>query len=349
VRLALDRVRELLRTGALARGRPEIDDGEALLARMRAVEVAAAKQAMSAAMAGAAAKNGDGSGNGTSKSNGNGSAVAEPLAVPALRQVLAENEAAAIVAAHRKRAKNAGSPRPPDPSAPSGAIWPPVEGRMILHEAAASQMAVQVVGQGDWASEVGSGWRAYSSGDAVYRDLERGREMLIQWARLHVACTGFLSPRRCVVVADAGDGTWRLWQIVRAEPSLRDYLAGIERRDADEATARLLESASVLLDVGAKLAQTSCPLPCTLDTIGRGEHGPIYIGLMPMKPHNGDGDAPTIERDVAIEAELELIVYDALYGRRGEVLAAVDRARRRTAASRSTQLIDRLVSRISPS
>src|SRR6185295_9285604 len=118
---------------------------------------------------------------------------------------------------------------------------------------------------------------------------------------------------------------------------------GIERRDTEEVTARLLEAASLLLDLKGKLALASCALPCTLDTIGRGEQGAIYIGLMPMKAPAAAGAA----RTDSVEAELEVIMYDALYGRRREVLAAVERAR--AGAGRGAALIDELLNRVPPS
>ncbi|HEY0193355.1 MAG TPA: ADP-ribosylation factor-like protein, partial [Kofleriaceae bacterium] len=91
VRLALDRTRELMARGTLARGRPTVDTAEQLLSALEGVPLHRA---------------------------------------PA--PVVGDDIASALAAATR-----AIKPRLPDRRVPSGAIWPPVEGRMVLHEALA--------------------------------------------------------------------------------------------------------------------------------------------------------------------------------------------------------------------
>lgn len=301
VRLALDRVREQLRAHSLPEGRPEVDSGAALLEAMqREVE------------------------SGPSPSE-------RPLAAPAILQVLAENDARiAEIAPWRDEAQagvaEGGGPWPPDPSAPSGAIWPPVEGRVILHEAASTRMTTHRLKNGSWAAGIGNGWRTYSSGGAVFPDLEAGRQTLIQWARLHVACGDVLSPSRCIVLAATGGGTWRMWQIVRAERSLRDHLDSLGRLPTAEAARRILDVASILAEMSARLASAPCQLRCSLDTIGRSERGPIYIALMPMD--RGGAPAATMKPTELIGAELESIVSNTLFDRRSEVLAVLAQAPR---------------------
>ena len=57
-----------------------------------------------------------------------------PQATHLLQQVLLDEQAPCTSPV--RGAAERGGPKPPDPSAPSGSIWPPVEGRLILHEAA---------------------------------------------------------------------------------------------------------------------------------------------------------------------------------------------------------------------
>jgi hypothetical protein len=306
VRLALDRVREQLRTHTVPIGRPTIENGDALLSRMKNDERDAPLE------------------------------LAAPLAAPALLQVLAENdercepEADRLteLAPWREEADgllaDSSAPRPPDASAPSGAIWPPVEGRLILHEATSSGMQTHRLRNGSWAAGIGDGWRAYSTADAEYADLDAGREMLVRWARLHASCASVLSANRCIVLATTGRGTWRLWQIVCTEHSLRHHLDDIEQCTTDEAAARLVDVAGILSDMSARLSTAPCPLPCSLDTIGRNERGAVYIGLMPMDRHS----APSIGDVELLGSELQSIFYNALCERRVEVLAAIARAPR---------------------
>lgn len=317
VRLALDRVRELIRSGALPSGRPEIDDGPTLYASMQA---------------------------------------SERQAPAAIAQVLAENAPPdpAIEAFVPWRAEsleipsNANGehhPRPPDPTAPSGAIWPPVDGRVTLHEAASVRLTTHKLRNGGWAAGIGTGWRAYSSGAGLYPDVESGRAALIQWARLHAACGGVLSPRRCVVLADTGDGAWRLWQIVRAEASLRDYLGGLERRTSEEAAIRLTDAAAMLLEMDARLAQSPCQVQCSLDTIGRVDGQVVYIGLMPSEA--AGPVVPSVHGPELVRGELSRLLVDVVE-RRPDVLAALDRSLRHPLHRRGAAIVKETLGGLPP-
>lgn len=298
VRLALDRVRELLNSRALKSGRPDIDSSEELLAQMRGLE--------------------------PPQPNTTSLPARMPAAVPMIQQVLDENDAALASTPWRDVSVSVGDeerPRSPDPSAPSGAIWPPVEGRVILHEAASTRMTTHRLRSGGWVAGLGNGWRIFSGADNVYGDLEAGRAMLIRLARLHAACAGVISVTRCVVLAATGQGTWRLWQIVRAERSLRERLEELRECSTDDAAARILEAASLLCDIGGRIQKAPCSLPCTLDTIGSNDRGAVYVGLMPM-----DATEPVVA-DIgrSIGSELGAVVHSVMQERRADVLAAITR------------------------
>jgi len=231
VRLALDRIRELMARGDLPRGRPSIDNAEELLSLLEALPT-----------------------------------PAEPEAANDLESALA-----AVVAAPR--------PRLPDARVPSGAIWPPVEGRMVLHEATATPLSVHRVGDGDWIAGMGSGWRVCSAASAVFSDFDDGRQALLAWARVHAAHAELLSASRCIVLAEADAEAWRLWQIVKVTPSLRSWLVDAATLDANELFGRLALAGATLGEAYAKCAETRL-LP-TLDTIGRGSRGAQFVALMP--------------------------------------------------------------------
>ena len=158
------------------------------------------------------------------------------------------------------------APRPPTATVASGLVWPPVDGRVML---GAIATASQVVADGDdWYAEFEDGWRAHSWQTQIHADLDAGRAALIAWARQHAGAQRLLSSQRCLVLAETGDGRWRLWQLVRTEPSL------LERGDGD--VTRLLTEAQRLND------ELGAQLPCTLDSIGVGDGGrAIFVGLMP--------------------------------------------------------------------
>jgi hypothetical protein len=102
----------------------------------------------------------------------------------------------------------------------------------------------------------------------VYDDVEHARGQLVRWARRHATAQDLISRRRCIVLAETGDGRWRLWQVVRVEPTLRQLAV----RNGE----RLLET------VEAACARAALNVPCTLDTVGITElDQPVFVGLMP--------------------------------------------------------------------
>lgn len=259
VRIALDRIRELIARGALPHGRPAVDTAEQLLAVLEDARITPTEVAGDIA-----------------------AAVHALVAAP-------------------------GPPRLPDARVPSGAIWPPVEGRMVLHEATEVGLAVRRVGDGDWMAGTGSGWRAHSTAAAEFSRFDDGRQALVAWAQGHAALAGLLSPPRCIVLADTGAGTWRLWQIVKLLPSLRAWLVDGAALTASELLGRLTAAAACLGDAHRRCVGTQL-LP-TLDTIGRAAHGPQFISLIPGSlaiplPHTSDiagRVASALSRVLAVE------------------------------------------------
>jgi signal recognition particle receptor subunit beta len=258
VRLALDRVRTLLTRGELPDGTATADGPSDLLAALQADERGAPRARRSAVI-----------------ERGPGSVAAELL-----REVLACEDAPEP--APTRVAAGSGLVRPPDAAVPSGAIWPPVEGRAMLCELDGLALRPRLLSTGDWAAGLGTGWRVVSTRDAIYPSLDQGRAALIPWARLHAASAAAVSARRCIVLADDGAQGWRLWQIVRAEPSLRELIDDALREPTCEAMLlRICQAAQLLLDADRKLASAPLILPCNLDTVGPCEASAVYIGLMP--------------------------------------------------------------------
>lgn len=282
VRLALDRVRELMTRRTLRTGRPELGSADELLALMRDRErppvIESAPDSVAAAL---------------------------------LREVLAAEHGEQRAPSPLPPAPHA-APLAPDAGVPSGAIWPPVEGRAILNEVAQHPLVPRRLSSGDWAAGLGSGWRVVSSKDAAYPGLDQGRAALLQWARLHALSLPVISPRRCVVLADAGDGTWRLWQIVRAEESLRELVsqALLEPSEA-QVGARLRQAAQLLLDADRRLAQAPCALSCNLDSVGVVDGLGVYVGLMPDLAHVHEPDpAARASPQVLLRTQLAPLIQD---------------------------------------
>jgi signal recognition particle receptor subunit beta len=268
VRLALDRVRALTSSGRLPVGKPNEDDPSALLEHLRHSE--------------------------------HDTGQLEPSAAERVTQVLAA-ELDGIQIPRRsslppssREDDDGEAPFVPDPMMPGGMIWPPVDGRALLHEVSTLDIRPTRTGRADWCGS-GSGFRFHSTGSAVFPDLQSARNELIEWARMHSANTAHLSPGRAVILADAGNGRLRLWQIVRAEATLRERLAAaLPLTDPLRVAQELLNVATQLATARDYFASTTVTLPCTLWTVGANSSSrPTFVGLMPTResrvPSEPDG------------------------------------------------------------
>ncbi|HEX2672387.1 MAG TPA: hypothetical protein VHM25_16010 [Polyangiaceae bacterium] len=258
VRLALDRVRALSATGRLAVGRALDDQPRELLDRMRAAEGEGDQQVHL----------------------GLAEAVAHSLAA----ERSTDSEPPAIEQTANEQESEDERCFVPDPMMPGGMIWPPVDGRALLHEVASLQIRPARTGRADWCGS-GSGYRFHSCGPALFDDAPRARNDLIEWARQHAANSALLSAGRAVILADAGRGRFRLWQIVRADDSLRERLAIAVGLPEPKQVANEVASIAMRLALAREaFAQASVDLPCTLWTVSANSPArPTFVGLMPYR------------------------------------------------------------------
>jgi signal recognition particle receptor subunit beta len=246
VRLALDRVRELLRDRALMLGTPAVQNSNELLRQLERRESESLAQAV----------------------------LQEVVAADVLASETSESETVF-------ESPEQAWPHPPDHNVPSGMIWPPVEGRVLLLDACGEPFVPRQLPHGDWIGEAGQ-WRFHSPKQASYGDPELGRRALIEWARVHASGQRWFSAPRVVALAATGDGAWRLWQIVKNEESLRDRVVlGIGDGSPRSLLRRLLDAGRMLLAATESLPLAPCRLPITVDTVGAPNGVPVYIGFLP--------------------------------------------------------------------
>ncbi|HEX4954051.1 MAG TPA: GTPase domain-containing protein [Thermoanaerobaculia bacterium] len=240
VRLALDRVHELQASGSLPTGAPEIASGPALLAALTRLEAA------------------------------NGHGEAKPAVKPPPRSPRWE-----LSTAGREQ-----PPLAPSASLPSGRVWPPVEGRLVLHEATSRPLGLSPRTSGSWVAVSGP-WLLHSAPASTYREEEAGRNALLEWARWHATLGRRLSPRRCVVLAEDHAPGWRLWQIVHREETLGMALSrALAQRDPEILARSLLQTVRVLSEACDSVAVTG--LRISLETVGLLESAPAYVALVPQ-------------------------------------------------------------------
>lgn len=201
-----------------------------------------------------------------------------------------------------------------------GFVWPPVEGRSLLRQSLGTRSELRVVEVGTYG--LGQAWRIFSPREALFQNVEDGREALIEWARVHGRLAKSLSGRRCIVVLETTDGKFRLWQLAHRERTLRELLTDHEPFGGmTTPSERLVLAALLVRRVHARAEELAFDLTCTLDTVGWTEHGPHYVGLMPY-PLREPGPLAMEELTWQLET---FLVSDAEGSLRTELDARIER------------------------
>jgi hypothetical protein len=195
VRLALDRVRELMRTGQLQRVRPQVDSAQELLDLLKRSEDGSMEYAAAAGLVHTRVSD----------------VRPQSIVSEALAQAARENEAEAGGPVDH----DGYVPATPDERVGSGMVWPPVDGRTVLQEVAQARVQLNRSEQGDWAGTANGRWQIQSAASEVFEDVDEGRMVLVQSARVHAANARGKAVERCVVLAGDGHGRYRLWHIAR--------------------------------------------------------------------------------------------------------------------------------------
>ncbi len=278
VRLALDRVRMLSARGAIDRGRPEVDAPDELLEELRSLENAGAHTVPVKVAASPTRANG---------SLRNAKVVRIKDEPPSASDGDDHSDDEIVFS--------------PDPMMPGGFIWPPVDGRTLLHEVAAARLTPSRTSKGDWSAS-GGGWRLHSNANALYENADHARNALISWARLHAACIRELSAGRALILANAGSNRFRLWQLVRTERALREHLEDTHGEASPEVVAEQLAAATKLLARAGALSNTArLRLPWSLWTLGAASTAlPTFVGLMPAD-NQSSGQPPKVSQLVEME------------------------------------------------
>ena len=195
VRLALDRVRDLMRSGELRSTRPDVDGPDDLLQDLKLHEEGSMDYAVETGLV--------------------HTRVAElqsdSLVAGALAEVVQgqeEPQAAPAVAESQEA-----MPAIPDDRVASGLVWPPVDGRLVLHELTQAQVPLTRCADGAWSGEVPGRWLLYSEAGEVFQEVEQGRAVLVQSARAQAVAARDRAPACCIVLAADGHGRYRLWRI----------------------------------------------------------------------------------------------------------------------------------------
>jgi len=189
IRLALDRVRELMRTKQLLQARPQVDSPQELLDLLKKSEEGSLEYAAEAGLVHTRVSD----------------VRPQSIVSDAIAQATLESEP--LAKGH--------VPATPDERVESGLVWPPVDGRTVLHEIAKARIQLSCSEQGDWSGVSEGQWQIYSAASDVFDDVNAGRMVLVDAARNNAAADRGRSIDMCVALASDGSGRYRLWHITR--------------------------------------------------------------------------------------------------------------------------------------
>ena len=212
VRLALDRVRDLMRTGELAASRPVVDTPAELLQDLKQHEEGSMDYAAETGLVHTriAELQTDSLVANAIAEVANGQSTIQVADVPV---VWPEANGGAQAAASGPDAHEV--PAVPDDCVASGLVWPPVDGRLVLHELTQARVPLTSCADGAWSGEIPGRWFLYSEAEEVFQDVEEGRSVLVRYARIQSVASRDKVGSCCIVLAADGHGRYRLWRIER--------------------------------------------------------------------------------------------------------------------------------------
>jgi signal recognition particle receptor subunit beta len=283
VRLALDRVRDLMASGKLLHGPPEIDTSGELLAHLKLIEGDQLQMAVDDGL------------------------VHTRLASLRSAPIDSSNRSSGPSAPRAASAPHisehpvgTAAPRTselPTSEVPSGLVWPPIEGRIMLHHATAEPPGSVQRSDAEYSCVGASGWIFYSASQAIFPDLNSARAALVAWARAHVCHLDIITEQRCVVVVQDREH-FRLWQVIRTCRNLSDEVREAAHHGGSQFALTVAEAAAGFARAASLFANDARSLPLRLEWVSAGATGPRYSGPMPYLPTAPD-DAPY--RDVLAE------------------------------------------------
>jgi signal recognition particle receptor subunit beta len=319
VGLALDRTLALMESGQITKGSPEIETGEQMMEQMLDREqeetiVVPIGEATEPGLAGLEL-------NQTLHHMLNPAETA-PSALDALAaqaaSVNSEEEARAVYAeiveneGHLEAEiidlfGNSQAFTLPTTQVPAGFVWPTVIGRLLLSQInSAKQISSQEDDDG-WVVECTGNYRLRTEKSHEFSETELGREQLLKQIDRHIGLKDILIHRRCLVLAETEDNSWRLWQIVEAKNTLADKLTkALNEKDPEVITSGTLNIALMLLQAILSFAEQDIPVRATLSTTVFQQDKPLYAGFIPA-----DSPAPsTIKKWPFSRPPLKLVEED---------------------------------------
>jgi hypothetical protein len=200
-----------------------------------------------------------------------------------------------------------------------------------VHESARVATRLERARGGDWLG-LSADWKLRAPLEGLFFDLDEARFALVAWARWHAVAGARLSSPRAVVLVAEARSVWRLWQIVRRVPTLRDTGRELFEQSDDVRLAEgLLRIIDLRLRAEGTLVANGWLGRLDLDSIAVSDQGePLFAGFSPYPGgSSGKGSSKAIDEDRLIREELGPFVRSELSlapRRIPTVLASLQRA-----------------------
>jgi signal recognition particle receptor subunit beta len=278
VRLALERVKELERTGTLEAREIEIREGADLLAALKRREEDDEANPPDDARRPAQER----------------SLAPSPPPPPPSRMSLAS------VASPLRASSAAPAPREhrlPDSRVPLGHVWPPVQGRIWVHEAESDPILFETRSDGEVTIGTAA-WRWRTTERDFHSELGSASEALLNRARTLSGCASQLSRPRALVLGDATGGGHRIWQLLARVETLGARVARMAGEGSPrEIGACLWRAACAILEADQALARFPRPAGHALDLLAEKDGVVVYAGFVAddVEAPSAPADAPSLE------------------------------------------------------
>ncbi|MCH9646698.1 MAG: GTPase domain-containing protein [Deltaproteobacteria bacterium] len=203
----------------------------------------------------------------------------------------------------------------PDSSIPVGGVWPPVEGRAMLHESARAKPTLEQVRGGDWVG-LSPSWKLRSPVAGLFKDPKEASLAIIDWARWHAKAGPRLLGQRCLALVDDGAEGWRLWQVVPRLPTLLERAQRLFAQPNDVHLGEgLFEVIDLRLRAETKLVGSGLLGRLDLDSVAVSENSePIFAGFSPFPARLSTQDnATSIDEDRLVRDELGPLLQSQLH------------------------------------
>ncbi|MCK5719443.1 MAG: hypothetical protein KAH84_05760 [Thiomargarita sp.] len=177
-------------------------------------------------------------------------------------------------------------------------ICPPVSGREMLREVLKYSSKPQLQANDIWVINADDKWNCFSKQSWLYNSTEKAQTAIRTHTQIYLQCSPLLSEQRCIVMVENTDNNWRLWQIVRCETTLMNFLKQALRKQPNKLAFSILKCATRYANFLSEINYYNTCFSPSLQTLGiNQENQLIYLGILSEKIEK----QPILDKDEFIQ------------------------------------------------